>query len=54
MLYNASDPRGINLRLAPMPWGPWIRRRFSSIRGATVATRGSFMRAIATTVGPMP
>ena len=23
MLYNASDPRGINLRVAPTPWGPW-------------------------------
>jgi hypothetical protein len=23
MLYNASDPRGINMRVAPAPWGPW-------------------------------
>jgi hypothetical protein len=23
MLYNAADPRGINLRVAPAPWGPW-------------------------------
>lgn len=23
MLYNCSDPRGINLRTAKFPWGPW-------------------------------
>lgn len=23
MMYNCGDPRGINLRRAPAPWGPW-------------------------------
>jgi hypothetical protein len=23
LLYNCDDPRGINLRSAPTPWGPW-------------------------------
>ncbi len=23
MLYNAGSPRGINIRTAPTPWGPW-------------------------------
>ncbi len=25
MLYNAEKPRGINMRSAPNPWGPWSK-----------------------------
>src|SRR5699024_8785511 len=25
MLYNCGDPRGINMRTAKYPWGPWTK-----------------------------